>query len=96
MFQGEIDLACSNQTREAILGQLNGKNHVLVDLAGVEYIDSSGIASLVEGYQRARAMGLRFGLVAVSDAARKVLELARLDQVFPIHDSVEARIQADG
>jgi anti-sigma B factor antagonist len=55
-----------------------------VELSQVSYIDSSGIAALVEGFQTARARGSKFALVSVSDAVRAVLELARLDRVFLI------------
>ena len=69
---------------------------MLVDLSQVTYIDSSGVASLVEGFQTAKKMQLRFGLVGVSSAALSVLKLARLDRVFPIHATVKDRIKADG
>jgi len=85
---GEVDLHYSPEARKNILEKLNSNNNVLVDLSAVEYIDSSGIASLVEGYQLARGQQLEFGLVGVSDAARQVLELAKLDKVFQIRDSV--------
>ena len=87
-LKGEVDLHYSPEARKQILEQLNGNNHVLVDLSAVEYIDSSGIASLVEGFQLARSQQLDFGLVGVSDAARQVLELAKLDKVFKIKQSV--------
>lgn len=87
-LKGEVDLHYSPEARKKILENLNDKKHVLVDLSGVKYIDSSGIASLVEGFQRARSLQLEFGLVGVSDAARQVLELARLDKVFQIKDSI--------
>jgi len=51
---------------------------------------------LVEGYQTAKKSNLKFGLVGVSDAALSVLQLARLDKVFPIHASVEERLSQDG
>ncbi len=63
--------------------------------SAVSYIDSSGIASLVEAYQTARRASTLFALVAVSDAAMRVLELARLDQVFSIHATVTDAL-ADG
>ena len=85
---GEVDLHYSPQARKCILDSLNKESHVLVDLSQVKYIDSSGIASLVEGFQLARSKKLQFGLVGVSDAARQVLQLARLDKVFPIKDHV--------
>ena len=81
---GEVDLSWSAEVRRAILDALRQHSAVGVELSAVEYIDSSGIAALVEGFQKARTNGGRFVLVAVSDAVRAVLELARLDRVFPI------------
>ncbi len=85
---GEVDLYYSPKAREQILSYLNKQKNVLVDLSKVAYIDSSGVASLVEGYQLARSKKLQFGLVGVSQPALQVLQLARLDKVFPIHGSV--------
>ena len=82
---GEVDLSWSSDVREAILDAINGNPAVLVELSDVNYIDSSGIAALVEGYQTAKVKSVQFGLLEISDAVRSVLELARLDQVFPIH-----------
>ena len=66
---GDIDLSCSPQARKTILASLSRGHHTLVDLSGVSYIDSSGVASLVEGFQSARKQTLRFGLIGVSEAA---------------------------
>jgi anti-sigma B factor antagonist len=86
---GEVDLHSSPKARAAILGCLKQNLRVLVELSRVSYMDSSGVASLVEGYQTARKQGLQFGLVAVAPSAMNVLRLARLDKVFPIRASVE-------
>ncbi len=83
-LSGEIDLHYSPKAREIILRYLGDKNHVLIDLADVAYIDSSGVASLVEGFQHARTHNLKFALIGVSDAAMQILQLSRLDKVFPI------------
>lgn len=91
-LSGEVDLYYSPQARKQILRELKRKHNVLVDLAKVDYIDSSGVATLVEGYQLARENDLEFGLVGVSEAALRVLQLARLDEVFPIYGSVQERI----
>ena len=85
---GEIDLQTSPKAREQILKTLKNNQHVLVEMAEVEYIDSSGIASLVEGFQDAKSRKLNFGLVNISAATQQVLTLARLDKIFPIFDSV--------
>jgi len=84
---GEVDMHSSPAARGQILNLLNTGHNVLVDLSQVTYIDSSGVASLVEGYQLARKNGRQFALVGVNDAALQVLQLARLDKVFPIHDA---------
>ncbi|HMM67166.1 MAG TPA: STAS domain-containing protein [Dokdonella sp.] len=88
-LRGEVDLSWSQQVRQAVLDALSRSQRVGVVLSEVSYIDSSGIAALVEGFQGARSKGVGFALVAVSDAVRAVLELARLDRVFPIVADVD-------
>lgn len=82
-LDGEVDLSWSGRVRDAILAALE-KSSVGVDLGGVSYIDSSGIAALVEGLQTARDSDRRFVLVATSKPVLAVLELARLDRVFTL------------
>jgi anti-sigma B factor antagonist len=85
---GEVDLSCSPEARKHILAVLKSRKNLLVDLSAVTYIDSSGVASLVEGYQTAKKQKLKFSLVGVSKPVMSVLQLARLDKVFPIYASV--------
>ncbi|PKU23980.1 STAS domain-containing protein [Telmatospirillum siberiense] len=94
-LQGEIDLQNSPELRKELLSWLAERRDVVVDLQGVAYIDSSGIASLVEAYQTARHQGGRFRLAAVSPAALRVLKLARLDEVFVIRETVEQALKGD-
>jgi len=82
---GDVDLSCSAAAREIILKSLATGLPTLVDLSAVTYIDSSGVASLVEGYQMARRKQLEFSLLNVSEAVLSVLQLAHLDKVFKIH-----------
>ncbi len=89
-LRGEVDLSWSQQVRKAVLDALAASPRVGVVLRDVGYIDSSGIAALVEGFQNARSTGRAFALVAISDAVRAVLELARLDRVFPIVADADA------
>lgn len=88
-LQGDVDLQSSPQAREVLLECVGKRRPVLVDLSGVGYIDSSGVASLVESLQNARKAGSTLALVAVSEGALRVLQLARLDKVFTICDTVE-------
>lgn len=81
---GEIDLEHSPEARKALLAALERKKPVTADLQAVTYLDSSGVASLVEALQKAQQVKQSFALARVSDSAMKVLALARLDKVFTI------------
>ena len=85
---GDVDLESSPRARELLLGLVRGGRKVLVDLSAVHYIDSSGVASLIEAFQLARRGGTAFALVAPNPAALRVLQLARLDRVFTIHPTL--------
>jgi anti-sigma B factor antagonist len=91
-LSGEVDLHHSPVARKLILAQIKARYHVLIDLSAVTYIDSSGVANLVEGLQQAKQHQLEFGLIGVSVPVLQVLQLARLDRVFEIHDSLQQRI----
>lgn len=85
---GEVDLHSSPRLRSALMTAIHaGGPSVLVNLGDVGYIDSSGIATLVEGLQLSRQAQTRFGLFALRSNARSVLELARLHKVFNIFDN---------
>jgi len=88
-LSGEIDLNESPNVRKQILDLIKKDTNLLIDLSTVEYIDSSGVASLVEGLQTSRTMKLSFALLGVSESAMQVLQLARLDTVFTIYNSLE-------
>lgn len=89
-LSGELDLACVREIRELILASIDSGRHLAIDFSQVGYIDSSGIASLVEGFQRSRLADQGFTLLQLSDPVRKVIELARLDQVFEILDDADS------
>ena len=91
-LEGDVDLNWAPEVRRSLLNCVARGMDVLVDLSGVSYIDSSGIASLVEALQEAGKKGARLGLVAVSADARKVFQLARLDKVFAIHPNLDTAL----
>lgn len=80
----EIDLDTSPMVRDAIKQSFEESKTVEVDLMNVSYIDSSGIASLVEGMQIGKKTGKSFGLVNVSNQVMKVITLAHLDKILNI------------
>lgn len=83
---GEVDLFSSPKMRSALIEALNSKqvSRVAVNFGEVSYIDSSGVATLVEGLQLARSKNCKFVIFGLQQRAREVLELARLDRVFDI------------
>lgn len=89
-FEGDVDLQSSPVARDVLLDAVERNGRVVVDLSAVGYIDSSGIAALVEALQRSRQRqgGASLALAAVSDPVLRVLRLARLDRVFTIHPTL--------
>jgi anti-sigma B factor antagonist len=81
---GEIDLQNSGELRKELLARLGDRVNLVVELSHVDYIDSSGVAGLIEAYQMARNLNLRFALASPSGAVLRVLKLARLDEVLVI------------
>ncbi len=97
-LSGAVDLYSSPQARKAILSAMeDGKPRlVMINLSAVTYIDSSGVATLVEGLQMAKEKKCKFCLVGLSDAAREVFELARLHKVFDIFPSEDLALKQYG
>lgn len=91
VVEGNIDLYNSPEVRRTLLGalQAKGAKRVLVNLQKVKYIDSSGVASLVEGLKASRTASVRLSLIGLSPAAREVLELSRLAKLFEVYESEE-------
>lgn len=94
-LEGDVDLQSAPDVRKILQQAVGSGLGVVVDLSAVSYIDSSGIAALVEAYQRARQDDRRLILAAVSEPALRVLRLARLDRVFPICASVDEALNGN-
>ncbi len=85
---GDVTIQTSPKLREQLkplLGTSTKEIHVALE--HVDFMDSSGIATLVEGLQWARMTGGRFVLSGLSENVRDVFELAKLDTVFEIEES---------
>ena len=91
---GEIDLNSSPALRKTLMEELNTTEHLAINLSAVRYIDSSGIASLVEVLQAARKVKKRVSLYGVTAAVLQVLQLTRLTGVFEIFGTEEQMLQS--
>ena len=89
-LSGEIDLDKSPEVRENIKQLFDQVKSVEVQLSRVEYIDSSGIAALIEGSQLAKNSSKEFYLTDVSNEVMKVIKLAHLDKFFKIKNATGA------
>ena len=84
-LEGEIDLHRSPQVKESLEPLIQNKvPRLLIDLSAVSYIDSSGLAVLIETMQRTNAYGGKFALFGLREGVRGIFEIARLDQIFKI------------
>ena len=90
-LSGDIDLAHSPAMRKALLGEIKEKHtpRVFLNLKNVRYIDSSGIASLVEGLKASRDLGSRLILYGLNKTVREVMQLSRLQKIFEIYEDEE-------
>lgn len=84
-LEGEIDLHRSGEIRAQLEPHLVAKESVVVvDLSGVTYIDSSGLAVFIEAMQRVLGYGGKFALCGLRESVRHIFSIACLDQVFRI------------
>jgi anti-sigma B factor antagonist len=90
---GELDLASAPRLRDVAVGRLMGGDKALVlDLTGVEFLDSTGLGTLVAVLKRARSLDADLALVIASERVRKVFELTALTDAFRIHDDLDAAV----
>ena len=95
-ISGDIDLAHSTEVRRMVLQEFreNRTPRVILNLRDVNYIDSSGVASLVEGLKASRDVGSRLILFGLSPIAHEVLQLSRLLKIFEVYDTEDKALEA--
>lgn len=96
-LDGDITLRTTPELRKVLLGQFREKRaqRVIVNMTAVRYIDSAGVASLVEALRLARDLKRQFALFGLGKIARQVLELTRLTKVFEIHETEPEALGAE-
>jgi anti-sigma B factor antagonist len=84
-LEGEIDLHRSPQVKESLEPLIAQKvPRILLDFSGVTYVDSSGLATMIETLQRIQSYGGKFAMFGLRESVRNIFEIARLDQIFTI------------
>jgi anti-sigma B factor antagonist len=92
---GEIDVYTAPKLREQLIDLVSsGQYHLVVDMEGVEFLDSTGLGVLVGGLKRVRAHEGSLRLVCTQERILKIFRITGLTKVFPIHSSVEEAVAA--
>ena len=95
-LEGDVDMSTSPEVRKTLLSVFKkGASHIIMDLAGVQYIDSSGIATFVEGLQLSRKGETRFTLAGAGPTVESILDLAYLKSVFEIVPDVNGVLEGE-
>jgi len=90
LIKGDVDMNSSPEVRSSLeeIFKQGGAKALLINLSGVRYMDSSGIATLVEAMQNCMKQGMKLRLVDLSPPVHDVFELARLSSIFEIFANV--------
>ena len=93
--EGEVDLIRSPQLRVELMQVLDGGvSRLVIDLSGVPFMDSSGVATLVEALQIQRKKSSKLVLCNLQQKVKSIFEISRLDMVFIITDDIESATAA--
>ncbi len=84
VVKGDVDMDSSPELRDELKRAMKGVATLRLDLKGVGYIDSSGIAVLITGVRQAQKSKVGFRLLDPSRQVRDVIELSQLQTFFPI------------
>jgi len=88
--QGEVDVYTAPKFRERLIELVTeGKHQIVVDLDGVDFLDSTGLGVLVGGLKRLRSHDGDLLLVCTQSRILKVFEITGLTKVFSIHATVD-------
>ena len=89
-LEGEIDLARSPDLRRALDVHAKAQTSALVfDFSGVEFIDSSGLATIIEYCRKAHEFGGKYAIFGLRERVRTVFEIVRLDEILPLFDTFD-------
>lgn len=92
---GEIDVYTAPQFKEAVNEIVDGgQKHLLINMAGVTYMDSSGFGTLLSATKRLKPKGGTVNLVKCNGAIDRILRITRLNQIFSTFDNLDEAMQA--
>ena len=88
--RGEVDVYTAPRFRERLIELVSqGHHRILVDLEGVDFLDSTGLGVLVGGLKRVKDKEGTMKLVANQDRILKIFDITGLSKVFPMYGSLD-------
>jgi anti-sigma B factor antagonist len=94
--EGDVDLSSSGDLRKFLFEALRGVRRLAVNLGGIHYLDSSGIATLIEVLKECQKMKTEFALFAMSPAVHEVFRLTHVIKIFQVYETEEQAIGGAG
>ena len=92
---GELDIATSPRVRELLSTAARDEDRPLViDLTRCNFVDSTGLATLLHGAKPAQNGESNVALVCVGGEVRKLLELTAIDRTIPVYETLESALDA--
>ena len=90
---GDIDLVTAPELETELLDAAHsGARQVVVDLTEATFFDSSGVHALMRAGERLHSTGLQFAIVCGNHVIKRILEITGVDQIFPVHATIENAI----
>jgi anti-sigma B factor antagonist len=92
---GELDVASAPALRERLVELVTqGYHHLVLDLEGLDFLDSTGLGAIISALKRARTNGGDLRLVCTQSRIRRLFEITALDKAFPLHSSLDDAVRA--
>lgn len=90
---GEIDVATSPALREVLIGLVgDGSANLVLDLDNVDFLDSTGLGTIISALKRARTHGGDLRLVCTQGRITRLFEITGLDKAVPLLPTVDAAV----
>ena len=94
-LSGKLDATVASTARDKLRALIDGgRERLVIDLAAVSFVDSSGLSALVTAFKTSRNAGGDVALTSLQPTVRSVMELTRLHHVFGVYDDVDTAISA--
>jgi anti-sigma B factor antagonist len=93
LLSGEVDLANADDLRAHLDAVAQNDNNLIVDMAELRYIDSSGIKTLMDAHRIFKGTKRQMVLAAVPPTVQRILDIVGVDRMVPVFASIEAALK---